>query len=94
MCVQAYQSTDRVEKVLSADEVIRFTKPITVATAKAIAAGNSGRQEDVIIAANLGRKAISDLLRACKVLQLHCFVMNSVNIYERKVDKCRSMLEF
>ena len=28
-----------------------------------MAAGNSGRQEDVIAAANMGRKAITDLLR-------------------------------
>ena len=52
---------------MSAEELIRYTKPITVATGKAVAAGNSGRQEDVIIAANSGRKAVSDLLRACKV---------------------------
>ena len=49
------------------EELIRFTKPITIATGKAVAAGNSGRQEDLIIASNSGRKAVSDLLRACKV---------------------------
>ena len=65
--MKAYKSTDRVEKSISAEELIRFTKPITIATAKAVAAGNSGRQEDVIVAANMGRKAISDLLKACKV---------------------------
>ena len=52
---------------MTIDEVLRFTKPMTMATAKAVAAGNSGRQEDVIIAANMGRKAVSDLLHACKV---------------------------
>lgn len=46
------------------------TKPMTIATAKAVAAGNSCRQEDVIVAANLGRKAIFDLLRACKVFMM------------------------
>lgn len=64
---QAYRSTDHVERKISAEELIRFTKPITIATAKAVAAGNSCRQEDVIVAANMGRKAISDLLKACKV---------------------------
>ena len=64
-------ATDRVEKKISADELVRFTKPITMATAKAVAAGNSGRQEDVIVAANVGRKAIFDLLRACKVSSKH-----------------------
>jgi talin len=66
--IKAYKSTDHVEKAISAEELIRFTKPITIATAKAVAAGNSGRQEDVIVAANMGRKAISDLLKACKVI--------------------------
>ncbi len=49
------------------EELIRATKPITVATGKAVAAGNSGKQEDVIVAANMGRKAVADLLKACKV---------------------------
>lgn len=46
---------------------MRATKPITLATAKAVAAGNSCRQDDVIVAANVGRKAISDMLTTCKV---------------------------
>lgn len=45
-----------------------MTKGITMATAKAVAAGNSCRQEDVIATANLSRRAIADMLRACKVL--------------------------
>ncbi|KAK2183018.1 hypothetical protein NP493_327g02013 [Ridgeia piscesae] len=64
--IKSYVSTDHVEKKISAEELVRFTKPITTATAKAVAAGNSCRQEDAIVAANTGRKAISDLLRACK----------------------------
>lgn len=48
------------------EELIRSTKAITLATAKAVAAGNSCKQEDVIIAANMGRKAISDMLSICK----------------------------
>ena len=66
-CVQSYMSTERVERKIGPDELMRCAKPITVATAKAVAAGNSGRQEDVIAAANVGRKAVFDLLRACKV---------------------------
>lgn len=38
-----------------------------MATAKAVAAGNSCRQEDVIATANLSRRAIADMLRSCKV---------------------------
>jgi len=60
-------ATDRVEKKIGPDELMRYAKPITVATAKAVAAGNSGRQDDVIAAANMGRKAVFDLLHACKV---------------------------
>ena len=64
--LRQYVATDRVEKKLSAEDLIRATKPITIATAKAVAAGNSGKQEDVIVAANMGRKAIHDLLRTAK----------------------------
>ncbi len=64
---QGYAQTDRVEKKVYPEELIRATKPITTATGKAVAAGNSGKQEDVIVAANMGRKAIADLLTACKV---------------------------
>lgn len=44
------------------EDLIKATKQITLATSKAIGAGNSMRQEDVITAANMGRKAVSDLL--------------------------------
>ncbi|CAF0901956.1 unnamed protein product [Adineta ricciae] len=48
------------------EELIRVTKQITIATAKAVAAGQSCRQEDIIAAANLGRKCASDFLFICK----------------------------
>lgn len=63
---QAFDSTEKVDKVATAEDLIRHTKPITTATAKAVAAGNSCRQEDVIAASNLGRKAVCDLLLICK----------------------------
>ena len=47
--------------------MIRATRPITLATGKAVSAGNSCKQEDIIVAANMGRKAISDMLITCKV---------------------------
>ncbi|XP_029337822.1 talin-2 [Mus caroli] len=61
-----FQSKDIPEKTSSPEESIRMTKGITMATAKAVAAGNSCRQEDVIATANLSRKAVSDMLMACK----------------------------
>ena len=56
-------------EVSTPEDFIRMTKGITMATAKAVAAGNSCRQEDVIATANLSRCAITDMLRACKVRQ-------------------------
>lgn len=69
--LQQYVATDRVEKKLTAEDLIRATKPITIATARAVAAGNSGKQEDVIVAANMGRKAMHDLLLTAKVSVCH-----------------------
>uniref|UniRef100_A0A2I3MSX6 Talin 2 n=1 Tax=Papio anubis TaxID=9555 RepID=A0A2I3MSX6_PAPAN len=65
-----FQSKDVPEKTSSPEESIRMTKGITMATTKAVAAGNSCRQEDVIATANLSRKAVSDMLTACKVKTL------------------------
>nr|XP_060611948.1 talin-2 [Anolis sagrei ordinatus] len=62
-----FQSKEVPEGSSSPEESIRMTKGITMATAKAVAAGNSCRQEDVIATANLSRKAVADMLTACKV---------------------------
>lgn len=48
------------------EDLMRATRPITIATSKAVAAGKSCKQDDVIVAANMGRKAISDMLNTCK----------------------------
>lgn len=69
---QVFQSKEVPEKTSSPEESIRMTKGITMATAKAVAAGNSCRQEDVICTANLSRKAVSDMLTACKVQAWRC----------------------
>uniref|UniRef100_A0A8C2I8Z4 Talin 2 n=1 Tax=Cyprinus carpio TaxID=7962 RepID=A0A8C2I8Z4_CYPCA len=66
-----FQSKDIPEKSTTPEEFIRMTKGITVATAKAVAAGNSAQQEDVISTANLSRKAISDMLTTCKQAAYH-----------------------
>nr|XP_047911866.1 talin-1 isoform X1 [Anser cygnoides]XP_047911868.1 talin-1 isoform X1 [Anser cygnoides] len=58
-------------QVSTPEDFIRMTKGITMATAKAVAAGNSCRQEDVITTANLSRCAIADMLRACKEAASH-----------------------
>lgn len=51
-----------------------------MATAKAVAAGNSCRQEDVIATANLSRRAIADMLRACKEAAFHPEVAPDVRL--------------
>ncbi len=53
------------------EDLIRATRPITIATAKAVSAGKSCKQEDVIVAANMGRKAVSDMLTTCKAVSFH-----------------------
>ncbi|KAG9489639.1 hypothetical protein GDO78_005541 [Eleutherodactylus coqui] len=66
-----FQSKDVPEKTTTPEESIRMTKGITAATAKAVASGNSCRQEDVIATANLSRKAVSEMLTACKQAVYH-----------------------
>ncbi|XP_006831638.1 PREDICTED: talin-2 [Chrysochloris asiatica] len=73
-----FQSKEVPEKNSSPEESIRMTKGITMATAKAVAAGNSCRQEDVIATANLSRKAVSDMLMACKQASFHPDVSEEV----------------
>ncbi|KAM5242089.1 talin-2 isoform 2-T6 [Hipposideros larvatus] len=73
-----FQSREVPEKTSSPEESIRMTKGITMATAKAVAAGNSCRQEDVIATANLSRKAVSDMLMACKQASFHPDVSEEV----------------
>ncbi|XP_073657214.1 talin-2 isoform X3 [Tursiops truncatus] len=73
-----FQSKEVPEKTSSPEESIRMTKGITMATAKAVAAGNSCRQEDVIATANLSRKAVSDMLTACKQASYHPDVSDEV----------------
>ena len=65
--IRAFNSAERPKANLGPEDLLRSTRPITLATAKAVAAGNSCKQDDVIVAANMGRKAISDMLITCKV---------------------------
>lgn len=64
---QVFSSSDPPPNTTTPEEFIRMTKGITMATAKAVAAGNSCRQEDIIATANLSRRAIADMLHSCKV---------------------------
>ncbi|XP_038639998.1 talin-2 [Scyliorhinus canicula] len=73
-----FQSKEVPAKTYTPEEFIRMTKGITMATAKAVAAGNSCRQDDVIATANLSRKAIIDMLTACKQAAYHSEVGEDV----------------
>ncbi|KAI8040200.1 hypothetical protein M5D96_006138 [Drosophila gunungcola] len=54
------------------EELIRVTMNVTAATAKAVAAGTSNLQADIVSAANLGRRAISDMLIVCRSVAWNC----------------------
>uniref|UniRef100_A0A8D3AHD5 Talin-1 n=1 Tax=Scophthalmus maximus TaxID=52904 RepID=A0A8D3AHD5_SCOMX len=66
-----FSSSEPPPKTTTPEEFIRMTKGITMATAKAVAAGNSCRQEDIIATANLSRRAIADMLHSCKEAAYH-----------------------
>ena len=65
--IRSFDSNEPPRSSGGPEELMRATRPITLATAKAVAAGKSCKQDDVIVAANMGRKAISDMLVTCKV---------------------------
>lgn len=63
-------SVEGEEQRSSPEELIHSTKPITLATAKAVAAAKSCKQEDMVVAANIGRKAVLDMIHKCRVCNL------------------------
>jgi talin len=75
--LETFNSKDVPQNKVSAEELIKVTRPLTIATGKAVSAGNSLKQDDIVAAANTGRQAISDLLITCKV-RLH----NMANLYK------------
>ncbi|KAF5290986.1 hypothetical protein FQA39_LY14517 [Lamprigera yunnana] len=64
--IRALNTSDGCKGVVTPEDIIRSTKAITKATAKSVAAGISNKQDDIIAAANMSRKAISDMLVICK----------------------------
>ncbi|XP_041914583.1 talin-1 isoform X5 [Alosa sapidissima] len=76
--LSVFKSHDPPPKTTTPEEFIRMTKGITLATAKAVAAGNSCRQEDIIATANLSRRAMADMLNSCKQAAYHPEVSKEV----------------
>ena len=78
---QVFSSSEPPPKTTTPEEFIRTTKGITMATAKAVAAGNSCRQEDIIATANLSRRAIADMLHSCKVTRSYIYSIYTLYIH-------------
>ena len=84
--IRAFDSSEIPKNKAEPEDLIRATRPITLATGKAVSAGKSLKQEDIIVAANMGRKAISDMLTTCKVRD---FEIGSKKW--KLLDNCRKM---
>jgi talin len=54
------------------EDLIRVTRGVTMATSKAVAAGASNLQSDIVAAANVGRRVISEMLVVCKSVAYGC----------------------
>ncbi|XP_076242383.1 talin_middle and talin-RS domain-containing protein rhea isoform X2 [Calliopsis andreniformis] len=70
--IRALNTPETQKSNVTPEDLVRCTKSITMSTAKAVAAGNSCKQDDIIAAANMGRKAISDMLTICKGAAYNC----------------------
>lgn len=69
----SYAESNRSSMVpATPEDLIRVTKNVTVATSKAVAAGASNSQADITAAANIGRRAISEMLIVCKSVAWSC----------------------
>lgn len=66
------------------EDLMRVTKDVTCATARAVAAGASNQQADIVSAANLGRRAISEMLVVCKSVAWCC--AETVELRKRTLD--------
>lgn len=55
------------QRLAAAEELLRASRPVTMATAKSVHAASSSAQDDAIVAANMGRKALSDLLQTSRL---------------------------
>lgn len=65
------------------EDLIRVTRNVTLATAKAVAAGASNLQDDIVAAANLGRRAIFEMLTVCRSV---CNFAETQEIRDRTLD--------
>lgn len=69
------------------EELVRCTRLMTAATARAVAAGSAagaGSQDQLTAAANLGRKTVVDMMVAAKVNDLGSCPARRTTIYYAK----------
>eukprot|EP00092_Neocalanus_flemingeri_P085334 GFUD01107374.1.p1 GENE.GFUD01107374.1~~GFUD01107374.1.p1 ORF type:complete len:1009 (+),score=319.61 GFUD01107374.1:263-3028(+) len=64
--IESFNSSEEPKASSTPEDLMRANRAMTQATSKAVSASNSGKQEDIIAVANLGRKVISELLTTCK----------------------------
>lgn len=63
---QCNHEDPKVKPRCSPEEVVRVSRPVTMAATKTVHAASSGMQDDAIVAANMGRKAILDMLHTVR----------------------------
>jgi talin len=68
----------------SPEDLIKVTKNVTIATAKAVAAGASNLQPDIAAASNIGRRAISEMLIVCRSVAWSC--AETTELRQRTLD--------
>ncbi|KJE89680.1 hypothetical protein CAOG_009384 [Capsaspora owczarzaki ATCC 30864] len=61
--LKVLESPEAPKRDASPEELVAATKMVTTSTAKIVSAANSNRQEEVVAAANMARKALTDLMQ-------------------------------
>uniref|UniRef100_A0A8C4QNG4 Talin 2 n=1 Tax=Eptatretus burgeri TaxID=7764 RepID=A0A8C4QNG4_EPTBU len=82
-----FESREPPVKTTTPEEFIRTIKGITMATAKAVAAGNSCQQEGIVAMANQSRKAVSEMLNNCKQTAYHPDVTHELRVRAMRYGK-------
>ncbi|CAF3405979.1 unnamed protein product [Rotaria sp. Silwood1] len=84
--LQIYNNEQVSSNRTTPEELVHVTKQITIATSKAVSAGQSCQQDDIISAVSYGRKSIIDLLIICKST---IYLTDDKNLQQRTLDNGR-----
>ena len=85
-------------QIVTSDCLLRCTRSISLSTAKIVAAGNSCKQDDIIAAANAGRRMINEMLNISKssitsYSNLPLIQERIVNIINNTIIEYKDLLE-